>query len=98
MYAVRLLSGGPERTINRGDLLPAQTPFGIAPEAPPEGIPVPPEPQYPDRGDFWLGWVPHDAPDQVAAAVQAVEDPAEDPPVRRSTRANRGQRPRAYSP
>lgn len=98
VYAVRLLSGGPERTINRGDLLPAQTPFGIAPEAPPEGIPVPPEPQYPDRGDFWLGWVPHDAPDQVAAAVQAVEDPAEDPPVRRSTRANRGQRPRAYSP
>ena len=56
MYGVKPFSGGQERTLSRDDLLPARAPLAAAAEEPPTWeTPAQANPQYPDRGEFWLG-------------------------------------------
>ncbi len=56
MYGVKPFSGGQERTLSRDDLLPARAPLAATAEKPPtRETPAQANPQYPDRGEFWLG-------------------------------------------
>ena len=56
VYGVKPFSGGQERTLSRDDLLPARAPLAAAAEEPPtRETPAQANPQYPDRGEFWLG-------------------------------------------
>ena len=111
VYGVKPFSGGQERTLSRDDLLPARAPLAVAAEEPTRETPDQANPQYPDRGEFWLGrpatvGMPPAAPIPdapiAAAPIPAAPIPAADaPPVRvkpalrRSTRVNKGVNPNA---
>ena len=55
VYTVRPLAGGPEQTISQDDLLSARALLNIIQDVPAPDLPTPPEPRYPDQGEFWLG-------------------------------------------
>ena len=55
MYGVKPFSGGQERTLSRDDLLPARAPLAATAEEPTRKTPAQANPQYPDRGEFWVG-------------------------------------------
>ena len=56
VYRVKPFSGGQERTLSRDDLLPARAPLAATAEEPSKlETPAQAHPQYPDRGEFWLG-------------------------------------------
>ena len=102
VYGVKPFCGGQERTLSRDDLLPARAPLATAAEEPPtRETPAQAIPQYPDRGEFWLGR-PATVGMPPAAPIPAAPIPAADaPPVRakpalrRSTRVNKGVNPNA---
>ena len=80
VYGVKPFSGGQERTLSRDDLLPARAPLAPAAEEPARETPALAHPQYPDRGEFWLGrpvtvGLPPVAP-IPAAPISAVPIPA----------------------
>ena len=54
VYGVKPFSGGQERTLCRDDLFPARAPLAAVAEKPTQ-TPAQANPQYPDRGEFWLG-------------------------------------------
>ena len=92
-YGVKPFSGGQERTLSRDDLLPARAPLAAPAEEPPtQETPAQVNPQYPDRGEFWLGrpatvGIPPAAPIPAApipaAPIPTAPIPAADaPPVR----------------
>ena len=107
VYGVKPFSGGQERTLSRDDLLSARAPLAAASEEPTRETPAQANPQYPDRGEFWLGrpvtvGLPPAAPMPPPAPIPAAAIPAADaPPVRvkpalrRSTRVNKGVNPNA---
>ena len=107
VYGVKPFSGGQERTLSRDDLLSARAPLAAATEEPTRETPAQANPQYPDRGEFWLGrpvtvGLPPAAPMPPPAPIPAAAIPAADaPPVRvkpalrRSTRVNKGVNPNA---
>ena len=54
-YGVKPFSGGQEWTLSRDDLLPVRAPLAVAAEEPTRETPAQANPQYPGRGEFWLG-------------------------------------------
>ena len=101
VYGVKPFSGGQERTLSRVYLLPARAPLAAASEEPTQETPAQAHPQYPDRGEFWLGrpvtvGLPPAAP-IPAAPIHAADTPPVrvKPALRRSTRANKGVNPNA---
>ena len=76
VYAVRPFIGRPERTISRDDLLPVRAPLNIIQDVPAPDVPTPPEPHYPDQGEFWLG-----RPVSVGTATKPTPAPAVQQPV-----------------
>ena len=126
VYGVKPFSGWQERTLSRDDLLPARAPLAAAAEKPTRETPAQAIPQYPDRGEFWLGrpatvGLPPPAPipavpipaapipaapitvgPVTAAPIPVAPIPAADaspvrakPPLRCSTRVNKGVNPNA---
>ena len=81
VYGVKPFSGGQERTLSRDDLLPARAPLAAAAEEPPtRETPAQANPQYPDRGEFWLGrpatvGLPPAAPMPLPAPIPAAPIP-----------------------
>ena len=66
---------------SRYDLLPARAPLAAAAEEPTQETPAQANPQYPDQGEFWLGWpvtvgLPPVAPMPPPAPVPAAPIPA----------------------
>ena len=55
VYGVKPFSGGQEWTLSRDDLLPVRAPLAAAAEEPTQETPAQANPQYPGRGEFWLG-------------------------------------------
>ena len=81
VYGVKPFSGGQERTLSRDDLLPARSPLAAATEEPPaRETPAQANPQYPDRGEFWLGW-PVTVSLPLAAPIPAAPIPVGPIPV-----------------
>ena len=78
VYGVKPFSGGQERTLSRDNLLPARAPLAAAAEEPPtRETPAQASPQYPDRGEFWLGrpatvGLPPAAPMPLPAPIPAA--------------------------
>ena len=87
VYGVKPFSGGQERTHSRDDLLPARAPLAAAAEEPPtRETPAQANPQYPDRGEFWLGrpatgGLPPAAPMPLPAPIPAAPIPLGPVPV-----------------
>ena len=78
---VKPFSGGQERTLSQDDLLPARAPLAAAAEEPTRETPAQANPQYPDRGEFWLGrpvtvGLPPPAPMSPAAPIPVGPIPA----------------------
>ena len=113
VYAVRPFAGEQERTVSRDDLLLARTPLEVSKDVPLLTLdaPMPPEPHYPDQGEFWLGRPVNVAP-APASATTDIQQPATadsspsgtpavdvtisaQPVLRRSARLNKGINPNA---